>query len=182
MARTLLKATLLVTLMSIVTSFLIMAVTLGISEAAEATEAAETVEVAEPVVSLAWFLIGGMVFAVFAGGGLAELIKRTWLARLKAKAKAEQERMAEESGFIDVSKVSKPWWWVGLLGVVALTMGAFVVAVAAPFLGYPAALGMLVGGGGGVNATWLWKPVQKAIKAIVGALKGKFTGGGDGGE
>jgi hypothetical protein len=138
----------------------------------------EATEAAEPAVSLVWFIIGGFVFAVLAGGGLAELIKLTLLARWKQQAEEQQKRTAEEAD-ADVSEVSKPWWWVSMLGATAMFVGAVVLAIAAPFLDYPAGLGFLIGGGGGVNATWLWQPVQRAVKGIVGALKGKFSGGGD---
>ena len=76
----------------------------------------------------------------------------------------------------------KPWWWVGLLGLIATFFGIIAVAVAAETMGYSPAFGALIGGVGGVNATWLWNPVQKAVKGIVGALKGKFTGGGSDGS
>jgi hypothetical protein len=179
-ARMVMKTTLLVMIFSLLGSLLVSLLLMGSAAAGtETVQAQATVPagVAEPAVSLVWLIVGGAVGAVFVGGGVAELLKKTLMARLKAKAEAAQAEEAEQSG-VHPSAVSKPWWWVALLGVVATVVGAGVLAFTAPFLGYPAGLGLLIGGGGGVNATWLWNPVQKAFKGIIGALKGKFAGGG----
>ncbi len=146
----------------------------------DASAATDAVVAEEPAVDLVWFLAGGVIAAVFIGGGFAELLKKSLLARWKERAALEHEekkRVAEESGFL--SKVRKPWWWVALLGVVATVTGCVAMVIAAPLLGYHVALGALVGAGGGVNATWLWNPIKKALKGIISAVKGRFVASGE---
>jgi membrane protease YdiL (CAAX protease family) len=170
MLKVMIKTTAMAVLMSLAWGLLVALLMVVLTGQAQAATPTEMTEMTEPVVSLVWLIVGGFIFAVLAGGGLAELAKKTGLAWLKEKADTCQEP--------DKPKCKKPWWWVAVLGAVAAVAGAGAMAIAAPLLDYPAGLGLLIGGVGGVNATWLWEPVQKAIKGIVGAVKGKFAGGG----
>ncbi|MFH1568546.1 MAG: hypothetical protein ABIL09_11170 [Gemmatimonadota bacterium] len=104
---------------------------------------------------LAWTVVAVALGALLLGGGVAEIAKRTIFGRLKERA---------TDGEV------KRWWWGAVLAAVASSVGSGTGAVAMSILEYHPGIGAIVGAAAGVNAWWLWQPLQRLAMGALAAL------------